>query len=55
MINDIERTAKASPYVNKLVVEGFGNEVYHITLKSVDKSKNESEPVKVAVNPTTPR
>lgn len=55
MINDIERTAKASPYVNKLVVEGFGNEgIYQITLKSVDKSKNESEPVKVVVNPTTP-
>lgn len=55
MINGIERTTKASPYVNKLKVEGFGQEgTYQITLKSVDKSKNESEPIMVTVNPTTP-
>ncbi len=55
MINGIERTAKASPYTNKLKVEGFGEEgSYQVTLKSVDKSRNESEPVQVTVNPTTP-
>lgn len=55
MINGIERTTKASPYINKLVVEGFGDEgTYQVTLKSVDKSKNESESIQVAVNPTTP-
>ena len=55
MINGIERTAKSSPYVDKLKVEGFGEVgAYQVTLKSVDKSKNESEPVLVTVNPTTP-
>ena len=55
MINGIERTTKASPYINKLVVEGFGDEgTYQVMLKSVDKSKNESESIQVAVNPTIP-
>lgn len=54
-INGEIMTAKASPYVNKLKVEGFGKEgTYEVTLKSVDKSKNESTPIKVKVNPTTP-
>lgn len=54
-INDVTMTAKASPYVNHLKVEGFGKEgTYEIKLKSVDKSKNESEPILVTVNPTTP-
>lgn len=55
MINGVERTTKASPYVNKLKVEGFGAVgEYDVTLKSVDKSKNESEPVIVKVQPLTP-
>lgn len=54
-INGIERTTKASPYVNKLKVEGFGKVgEYQIFLKSVDKSKNESESVQVAIQPLTP-
>lgn len=54
-INGIERTAKGSPYVDKLLVEGFGEEgAYEVMLKSVDKSKNESATVQVTVNPTTP-
>lgn len=54
-INGVERTTKASPYNNKLKVEGFG-EVgeYDIRVKSVDKSKNESEEIVVKVNPLTP-
>lgn len=55
MINGHEMTSKASPYVNKLKVEGFGEEgTYEVTLKSVDKSKNESASIPVIVNPTTP-
>lgn len=55
MINGIERTTKASPYVNKLQVEGFGKVgEYQITLKSIDKSRNESKPVQVTINPLTP-
>lgn len=54
MVNGIERTTKASPYTNKLKVEGFGTEgEYEITLKSLDKSKNESAPVRVLINPLT--
>lgn len=54
-INGVEMVAKASPYANHLKVEGFGKEgTYEITLKSVDKSKNESQSVAVTVNPTTP-
>lgn len=55
IINGKEMTSKASPYVDKLKVEGFGKEgTYQVTLKSVDKSKNESEPVVVTVNPMVP-
>lgn len=55
MVNGVERTTKASPYVNKLRVEGFGKEgEYQVTLKSVDKSKNESDPVLVTVHPLIP-
>lgn len=54
-INGVEMSAKASPYVNHLKVEGFGREgTYEIKLKSVDKSKNESQPISVTINPTTP-
>ena len=55
MINGVELTTKASPYVNHLKVEGFGEAgEYQIYLKSVDKSNNESESVVVNVNPLTP-
>ncbi len=55
MVNGKEMTAKASPYVDKLKVEGFGKEgSYQVTLKSVDKSRNESAPVEVTVNPMVP-
>lgn len=55
MINGVERTTKASPYVNKLKVDGFGKEGdYQITLKSVDKSRNESEVVPITIHPLTP-
>lgn len=55
MINGVERTTKASPYVNKLRIEGFGTEdEYQISLKSVDKSKNESQSVPVTIKPLTP-
>lgn len=54
-VNGVERTKKASPYVNKLKVEGFGTtDEYTVYLKSVDKSKNESQSVPVKVNPLTP-
>lgn len=49
------RTIKASAYQNSLAVEGFGTAGdYVVTLKSVDKSRNESSPVTVTVSPTTP-
>lgn len=55
MINGKERTTKASPYVNKLTVEGFGKVGdYQVTLKSIDKSRNESEPLSVTISPLTP-
>lgn len=55
MINGIERSAKASPYVNHLKVEGFGKVAdYEVILKSIDKSRNESTPVTVTVTPLTP-
>lgn len=51
-INGVQRYAKASAYENKLKVEGFGKAgEYEITLKSMDKSRNESAPVQVKVNP----
>lgn len=55
MINGVERTTKASPYVDSLIVEGFGKVGdYNIFLKSVDKSQNESEPKTVSISPLTP-
>ncbi|MDR2472160.1 MAG: DUF4959 domain-containing protein [Tannerella sp.] len=55
MINGKERTVKASPYVNKLTVDGFGSEnEFQVFLKSVDKSKNESNPVPVSIHPLMP-
>ncbi|MDR2563033.1 MAG: DUF4959 domain-containing protein [Prevotellaceae bacterium] len=55
MINGKIRTSKASPYINKLTVDGFGTEEeFYISLKSVDKSKNESQAVQVAIHPLRP-
>lgn len=55
MINGIERTTKASPYVDSLIVEGFGTiGDYNIYLKSIDKSRNESESETVTISPLTP-
>ena len=49
------RTTKASVYVDSVVVNGFGRAgTYNVTLKSVDRSGNESTPVEVKVEPTTP-
>jgi len=54
-INGIERQTKASPYVNQLKVDGFGAiGEYPVTLKAIDKSKNESEEVAITVSPLTP-
>lgn len=55
MINGVERTTKASPYVDSLIVEGFGKVGdYNIFLRSVDKSLNESELKAVSISPLTP-
>lgn len=52
LINGVQRYAKASTHENKLKVEGFGKAgEYQITLKSIDRSRNESTPVEVKVNP----
>ena len=54
-INGVERFTKASPYVNKLTVEGFGKVGdYTVRLTRVDKSRNESPPVSVTVSPLKP-
>lgn len=54
-INGTERTTKASPYLDSLRVEGWGREgSYQVTLRSVDKSRNESEAVSVSVSPLEP-
>jgi hypothetical protein len=49
------RTTKVSVYDNKITVLGFAEAgSYDVDLKSVDRSGNESTPVKVTVNPTEP-
>ncbi|GHT71704.1 hypothetical protein FACS189455_4130 [Bacteroidia bacterium] len=53
-INGVERTTKVSPYVDKLKVEGFMEGEFQVNLTSVDKSKNESQPVPVKINPLIP-
>ena len=51
-LNGKNYRVNASPYVNKLKVEGFGDEkTYTVYLKSIDKSRNESEAISVEVNP----
>ena len=54
MINGKERIIKGLPYVNKLTIEGVwqvGD--YQVILKSIDKSRNESEPL-LTISPLTP-
>lgn len=49
------RSTKTSVYSNKVTVNGFGAAgEYSVELKSVDRAGNESAPVIVKVNPTTP-
>lgn len=51
-INGKEYVAKASHFVDSLVVEGFGEQKeYIVKLKSVDKDRNESAFVDVKINP----
>ncbi len=48
----VTRNAEASYYNNELSLEGFGeSKPYNVTLVAVDRSKNESTPVMVVVNP----
>jgi len=49
------RTTKVSVYDNQIKVQGFDKAgAYDVELRSVDRSNNMSEPVKVTVNPTEP-
>jgi len=49
------RQAKTSRYSDTIHVDGFNKAgEYSVTLYSVDRSENRSEPVTVKVNPTTP-
>lgn len=52
-VNGVERTTKASPYNNSLELEGFKEGEYEVILKSFDKSKNESSPVRIVIHPLT--
>ena len=54
-INGVEKNTTSSMYTNSLVVEGFGStDPQTIKLCCVDRSNNQSEPVEVTINPTTP-
>lgn len=49
------REMRASSYVDSMTVEGFGDtREYQIELRAYDKFENESEPVKVSVQPLEP-
>ncbi len=51
----IEREIMSSFYSTELKIDGFGEEKdYSVRLVSVDRSRNESEPVEVTVSPLTP-
>jgi len=46
---------KSSSFNNAILVEGFADaSAYEVTLYSVDRSENRSEPLKISVNPLTP-
>lgn len=50
-----KREARASSYVDSLLIEGFGNTAdYTIELRAYDRFENASSPVKVTVTPLTP-
>lgn len=49
------KSAKASAYVDSLLIEGFGDtREYNIEVRAYDKFENASSPVKVAATPLTP-
>ena len=51
-INGKQYIAKSSAYVDSIRVEGFGKEgKFSIKLRSIDKNRNESAPVDVAISP----
>lgn len=50
-----KREARASSYVDSLLIEGFGDtRDYAVELRAYDKFENASAPVKVTVTPLTP-
>ncbi|MGN1233674.1 MAG: DUF5000 domain-containing lipoprotein [Candidatus Cryptobacteroides sp.] len=50
-----KREARASSYVDSLLIEGFGDtRDYAVELRAYDKFENASSPVKVTVTPLTP-
>lgn len=54
-IKGVEKNTTSSMYTNSLVVEGFGStDPQTIKLCCVDRSNNQSDPVEVTINPTTP-
>ena len=54
-INNVERVVRTSIFNNTLKVEGFGRAGEHtVLLRTVDNSRNESEPVSVTINPLAP-
>lgn len=55
IINGKEVNTSASMYKNEVTVEGFGTtDEQKIKLYCIDRSNNISEPVEVAIHPTTP-
>ena len=55
MINGVLRQAKASSYVNTLIMEGFADtSLYTISLYSVNRSEMASKPVEVIEKPLMP-
>ena len=52
---ETEVEAKASAFVDSLVIQGFGDTIrYQVRLIAVDKSRNESEPHTETITPLTP-
>ena len=53
--SQITRETRASYTRNEIILDGFGEaKTYPVTLVAADNSKNESKPVEIEVNPTTP-
>lgn len=53
--NGVESEARASLYSDTLTIEGFGDtSAREVSLIAVDRSRNESSPVSVTVEPLTP-